>query len=145
MKKFAVIAASTLLLSGCTTTVTLDAAPQANDPKCAEVIVRLPNIVDGKAERVTSAQSTAAWGDPAQIILRCGLPPASSSTLPCVTSNGIDWLVDSTNAPSYRFITFGRTPAAEVIMDSRIASSASVLDELSSSVSYLPSSTTCSN
>jgi len=143
MKKIALLAASALLLSGCSATVNINTAPDANNPKCAEVMVRLPSNVDGKDSRTTGAQSTAAWGTPAHIILRCGLEPVYASTLPCVTTGGIDWLVDASKAPSYRFITFGRKPAAEVIMDSRVASSASVLDELASSVSYLPSTRTC--
>ena len=60
-----------------------------------------------------------------------------------MTQAGIDWLIDDSKAPSYRFITFGRKPAAEVIMDSRVISGAAVLDAMAPSVQYLPSTRTC--
>lgn len=143
MKKIALLAAATLLLSGCASTVNIDPAPDANNPACAEVIVRLPSDVEGLPKRVTGSQATAAWGEPATVLLRCGLEPVYASTLPCVTQAGVDWLVDASEAPSYRFIAFGRKPAAEVIMDSRVLSGASVLDALAPSVKYLPSTRNC--
>ena len=130
-------------LSACTATVTLEAAPDANNPKCAEVIVLLPDAIDGAKRRATNAQSTSAWGEPASVLLRCGLPLVEASTLKCLTVGGVDWLVDDTASPSYRFITFGRNPATEVIIDSEKASGATVLDALSPLMNYLPSTRTC--
>jgi hypothetical protein len=143
MKKIVLLAVGTLVLSGCAGTVNIDPAPDANNPTCAEVIVRLPNTVEGLGKRVTGSQATAAWGDPTRVLLRCGLEPVFSSRLACVTHAGVDWLVDDTEAPSYRFITYGRTPAAEVIMDSKVLSGASVLDALAPSLKYLPSTRNC--
>ena len=143
MKKFAILTVATLTLSGCASTVNIEPAADANNPSCAEVIVRLPSDVEGLPKRVTGSQATGAWGEPASVLLRCGLEPVFASKLPCVTQGGVDWLVDATEAPSYRFITFGRKPAAEVIMDSRVLSGASVLDALAPSVQYLPSTRTC--
>jgi hypothetical protein len=143
MKKIALLAVATLVLSGCAGTVNIDPAPDANNPTCAEVIVRLPNTFEGLGKRVTGSQATAAWGDPTRVLLRCGLEPVFSSRLACVTHAGVDWLVDDTEAPSYRFITYGRTPAAEVIMDSKVLSGASVLDALAPSLKYLPSTSNC--
>jgi outer membrane murein-binding lipoprotein Lpp len=143
MKKIALLAVAALMLSGCSSTVTVEPAADANNPKCAEVIVRLPSDVEGMPKRVTGAQSTAAWGEPTHVLLRCGLDPVYSSKLQCVTQAGIDWLIDDSKAPSYRFITFGRKPAAEVIMDSRVISGAAVLDAMAPSVQYLPSTRTC--
>lgn len=122
------------LVSGCTSTVALDPAPDSNNPRCAAVTVRLPNDIDGNSQRATNAQATSAWGNPAVIISRCGLPEVLASTLPCVTAGGIDWLVDSSKAPSYRFITFGRNPATEVIVDSKKASGVQALDALGFSI-----------
>ena len=144
MKKIALLAIATLMLTGCTATVNIDAAEDANNPACAEVIVRLPNQVDGKDKRVTGAQSTGAWGEPTAILLRCGLAEASASKLPCITASGIDWLVDDSAAPNFRFITFGRKPALEVIVDSEKASGIAALDELSTSVAFLPQYKACS-
>lgn len=143
MKKLALLAVATLLLSGCSSTVNIDAAPDANNPACASVTVRLPSDVDGMKKRVTGSQATGAWGEPAHILLRCGLPAVYASKLQCVTQGGVDWLVDDSKAPSYRFVTFGRKPAAEVIVDSRVASGASVLDALAPSVQFLPSTRNC--
>ena len=125
---------ATLSLSACTSTVALEAAPAANSPRCAAVTVRLPDDIDGNAQRATNAQATSAWGNPTTVILRCGLPEVLASTLPCVTAGGIDWLVDASKAPSYRFITFGRKPATEVIVDSKNASGVKALETLGLSI-----------
>lgn len=132
-------------LTGCSATVSLDAATYANDPACAAVEVRLPDSVDGLSYRSTDAQSTAAWGDPASVLFRCGLEPVKVSALHCVTAAGIDWLVDETNKPTYRFITFARTPAAEVIIDSNKVSGINVLDSLAQSLQQLPVSDHCTS
>jgi len=121
-------------LTGCTQTVSLEAAPDSNNPACAAVSVRLPDSVDGNQQRPTDAQATSAWGSPVRVILRCGLPEVKASTLLCTTIGGVDWLVDPSNAPSYRFISFGRKPATEVIVDYKHASGVSSLDALSQAV-----------
>ena len=144
MKKIALLALSALLLSGCSSTVTLEPADDANNPLCAEVIVRLPDAIDNQPKRVTSAQSTGAWGTPSTIIMRCGLPEVTASTMPCVTSAGVDWIVDDSKAPSFRFVTFGRNPATEVIVDSSKASGAATLDALASLMEFIPADKTCS-
>lgn len=135
--------AMSLALSGCSPTVSLEPAADANNPGCAEVIVRLPDVVDGQERRTTNAQSTAAWGNPATIILRCGIEPVEVSTLPCVTSSGVDWLVDESAKPSYRFISYARTPALEVIVDSEKAVGVNTLDSLASAVSSIEATKTC--
>ena len=146
MKKINLVMASlacVLMLSGCATTVTLEAAEQANDPACAEVIVRLPDVIDTLPKRVTNAQSTAAWGEPTAVILRCGLPEVAASSLTCVTAGEIDWLVDESQSPNFRFITFGRNPATEVIVDSTAISGVSALESLSPAVENIPSTKNC--
>ena len=132
-------------LSACAATVNLEAAPLANDPACAEVIVRLPDALDNLAKRTTNAQSTGAWGEPAAVILRCGLEPVEVSKLTCVTSSDIDWLVDDSNSPNYRFITFGRNPATEVIVDSTKIAGVTALDALASAVSKIEPTKRCTN
>jgi len=119
-------------LTACSQAVSLNAAADSNNPACAEVMVRLPDTVDSQTRRSTNAQSTAAWGQPASVLLRCGIPPVNVSAMPCVTVQDVDWLVDNSKAPSYRFVTFARTPTTEVIVDSKSVSGANVLDELSS-------------
>ena len=133
-----------LLLTGCSPVVHLSPADGANSVSCAELMVRLSDKVDGLARRSTDAQSTAAWGEPAAVIFRCGLPAVTVSKFKCVTEQGIDWLVDDSKAPSYRFITFGRNPASEVIVDSRKAVGVNVLDEIGTTVAYQKATARCS-
>ena len=132
------------LLSGCAATVNLEAAEDANNPACAEVSVRYPDQIGDLAQRWTNAQATTAYGEPAAILVRCGLDPVFVSTLPCVTASSVDWLVDDSSAPNFRFISFGRTPAVEVIVDSESASGVSALDGLAQAVSKLPADAFCS-
>lgn len=134
-----------LALSGCASTVNLEPAEGSNDPACAEVMVRLPSQLGGLEERYTNAQATAAWGDPAAVLLRCGLEPVEVSPLPCVTAGGIDWLVDDALAPSYRFISYARYPAVEVIVDSDNASGITSLEGLSGAVAQLPATKACTS
>ena len=135
--------ALTLSLSACSPTVSLEPAADANNPGCAEVIVRLPDAVDGQERRTTNAQSTAAWGNPATVILRCGIEPVEISTLPCVTANGVDWIIDESAKPSFRFISFGRTPALEVIVDSENAVGVNALDSLAEAVKSIEPTKEC--
>jgi hypothetical protein len=126
------------LLTSCTSTVSLQAAEDANDPACADLTVRLPDSVDGQSRRWTDAQATGAWGDPASVIITCGVPELGPTTLPCTPVNGVDWVIDDSDAPRYRVTTFDRTPAVEVYLDNDEVSSAEVLDRLSQIVTVLP-------
>lgn len=133
-------------LAGCTPTVALEPAADAVNPACAAVIVALRNydtLADLPA-RETNAQATAAWGSPAGIILRCGVPvPAPTATLPCFTVDGIDWLRDDSNDPNFVFTTYGRDPAVEVIIDDSAASALDALTELARPVSAIPATGEC--
>jgi len=134
----AIALTAAIVVTGCASTVSLEAAEDANSPDCAEVTVRLPGTLDGQERRWTDAQATGAWGDPATILLTCGVPPLGPTTLPCDTRNGVDWIIDDSEAPQYRFTTFGRTPAVEVYLDSEVVASAEVIERLSAIVSLLP-------
>ncbi|GAB2835701.1 DUF3515 family protein [Microbacterium insulae] len=125
-------------VTGCSTTVSMDPAPDANDPACAEVTSRLPGSLAGEPRRWTDAQATGAWGDPAAVLLTCGVEPIGPTTLPCQTVNGVDWVIDESEAPRYRVTSFGRVPAVEVYLDNDVVSSADVLDSLSVLVARLP-------
>ena len=141
--RFLVASLALLTLSGCAATVNLEPAEDSNNPGCAEVMVRLPSQLGGLQERYTNAQATAAWGDPAAVLLRCGLEPVEVSTLPCVSAGGIDWLVDDSLAPSYRFISYARFPAVEVIVDSDNASGITSLEGIAGAVAQLPVTKAC--
>jgi hypothetical protein len=131
------------LLGGCAATVNLEPAAMANDPACAEVSVRYPASIGELAQRFTNAQATSAWGEPTAIIVRCGLELVEVSQLSCVSTAGVDWLVDDSKAPNYRFISFARNPAVEVIVDSNMASGVSALEALASAVSKIPATKVC--
>jgi hypothetical protein len=132
-----------LLLAGCTPIVNLGAAEFSNDPACAEVSVRLPDQLGELEKRQTNAQATGAWGDPAAVLLRCGLEGVEVSTLPCVTAGEVDWLVDDSDAPNYRFISYARFPAVEVIVDSKNASGITALEGLGQAISQIPATKVC--
>lgn len=141
--QIAVVSGALVFLTGCAPMVVLEPADQANDPECAEIIVRLPDELAGEQKRRVNAQSTAAWGEPVSVILRCGLEPVEVSPLPCVSASDIDWLVDDTNAPSFRFISYARFPATEVIIDSTKLAGVTVLEQLAGSVGVLPATKRC--
>ena len=132
-----------LLLGGCSTSVHLEPAEASNAVACANIAVRLPDTADTLIRRNTDAQSTAAWGEPSAVIFRCGLPEVTVSQLRCVTEAGVDWLVDDSKAPSYRFITFGRNPASEVIIDSQKAVGVNVLDDIAPAIKFQPATVSC--
>jgi hypothetical protein len=139
-------AAGAALLSGCAATVALEPAPDAVNPGCAEIMVRLPQSLPNDAnndKRETNAQATAAWGDPASVLLRCGITPTGPTTLPCININGIDWIEDDSGAPNYRFITYGRVPTTEVIINNNVVSGTSTLVDLTGVISNIPQTSVC--
>ena len=121
-------------LAACAPTVRLEPAEMANTVACANMMVRLPDTVDELERRRVDAQSTAAWGVPTAVLLRCGVPRPGPSTLPCVTVDGVDWIIDETGAPRFVFTTFGLDPATEVIVDSELASGTAALRAVSGAV-----------
>jgi hypothetical protein len=60
-----------------------------------------------------------------------------------VTAGEVDWLVDDSQAPSYRFITFGRSPATEVIVDSKSVAGVTALESLAEAVQNIPATKNC--
>lgn len=133
----------TVSLSGCAGTVPMEPAKGANDPACADVIVRLPSTVAGLDKRSTNAQATGAWGTPAAVQLRCGIEPSGPTTDTCVSVNGVDWIIDSTKAPLYRFEAYGRTPGLEVFVDSDRVSGTTAVTDLSAVAKVLPQTRHC--
>jgi hypothetical protein len=116
----AAAAALLAVLAGCAPTVALEPAAHATNAKCASVIASLPGSVSTLAKRNTNAQGTGAWGTPADILLYCGAPvPDPTSTLVCITVDGVDWLRNDAKAPIYVFTTYGRDPAIAVTVNSK--------------------------
>ncbi|MBL5973133.1 MAG: DUF3515 family protein [Candidatus Leucobacter sulfamidivorax] len=121
----------------------MDPAPDANDPACADVIVRLPDTVAGLERRTTNAQSTGAWGDPAAVLLYCGIEPSGPTTDECVSVNGVDWIIDRSRAPLYRFEAYGRSPGLEVVVDSELVSGTEAVIALGPVAKLLPQERQC--
>ena len=123
----------------------MDPGEDANNPECANVTVRLPDTVADLAKRETNAQATGAWGSPAAVLLTCGVPIPGPTTLPCVSINDIDWIEDDSLAPLYRYTTYGRTPAVEVVIDSNAVSGTTSLVDLGPAVEVLPVTGGCTD
>lgn len=122
-------------LSGCSTSVAMQAAPDSNNPACADIIVRLPDRVGDLDRRETNAQSTGAWGSPPAVLLYCGVEVPSASTQRCIQVDGLYWLVDASNEPSYVLRSFGREPAIDIVVDTQVTAATPVLMSLSRVVS----------
>ncbi len=131
------------LLAGCSATVAITPAADATNQKCADVIVRLPSAVGTWTIRQTDAQATGAWGDPVTTQLRCGVPSPKPTTDLCYTVKGVDWIEDSSKKPIYTYTTYGRTPAVQVVIDSKATNGQGtiILDELADAVATIPQST----
>lgn len=141
----AIIATGSLAfgLSACATTAPMEPAEGANDPACASVTVRLPDTVADLEKRTTNAQSTGAWGDPVGVELRCGTPTSGPTTDLCVTVNEVDWIIDESEAPLYRFEAYGREPGLEVFVNSEIASGTLAVTDLAGVAKTLPQVRKC--
>jgi hypothetical protein len=128
----------------------MEVAEDGINPTCADVIVRLPETVGELAIRQTNAQGTGAWGTPATVTLTCGVPVPGPTTDLCVDAGGVDWISDDSQAPIYRFTTYGRDPAIEVIVnqdestDATIVTGRTALDALADAVSRIPQTRECS-
>lgn len=140
-----------LVMAGCSPAVTLEPADGAADPACGRVIVALPDSVGGLSIRETNAQGTAAWGEPAGVILRCGVPAPDPTSSECLPVDGVDWIRDDSRDPNFVFTTYGRTPAIEVIIDSDGdpdvendgVSGVEALTELSNAIGAVPQTNEC--
>ena len=134
------------VLTGCTPTVALTPAANATSARCASVVVLLPDTVSTLPQRETNAQGTGAWGEPPDIVLRCGVAvPDPTSSLPCVTVDGVDWLRNDAKAPVFTFTTYGRDPAVAVTINSKNvkADGNQALNDLAIAVAQIPAAHHC--
>ncbi|NQD87279.1 DUF3515 family protein [Paenarthrobacter sp. CM16] len=139
--------ASVLALSACSPAVDVTAAADAANPACAPMMVALPDRIGDASLRKTNSQATAAWGEPSQVILRCGVNVPGPTTDRCVSVNDIDWVIKEGD-PVYTLTTFGREPATEILIDpvkleAANISSATVLTELAAAVGKIKATGKC--
>lgn len=136
----AAAAAALLGLTGCASAVTLPPADDAADPGCAAVVVSLAEEIGDQSltepleRRSTTAQGTAAYGTPSAVTLRCGMPEPAPSTDRCVTIGEVDWLQVAGEGDVYTFVSYGRSPATEVVIDTAAVSAVTALEGVSSAV-----------
>lgn len=97
-------------------------APDASSAACAKVAAKWPATVAKQDSRETTARTDGvrAWGDPA-IIARCGVAPPGPTTDECADVNGVDW-VTRRLSDGFSFVTYGRTPAIEVLIPTKYES-----------------------
>ncbi|GAA1904623.1 DUF3515 domain-containing protein [Arthrobacter gandavensis] len=142
----AAISAGTLVLAavltGCTPAADVEAAPDAANPDCAAVMVAMPENLAGADQRETTSQATSAWGSPAEIIVRCGVPVPGPTTDACATVNGVDWVLREEGS-LWTATTYGRDPAVEVLFDTEKVASSTVLVELENAVSRIEQTREC--
>lgn len=128
--------------TGCARAVDVAVAPLADDPRCAEAMVDLPDDLDGRGRLETTAQSTAAWGDPA-VTWRCGLEPTGPTTEACYSLGGVDWVAEQAEGAS-TFTTFGRSPTVQVrIPDGQSGGTDVVLATFAAGVEQFPVAARC--
>ena len=138
-------------LAACATTIGATPADDAANPDCAPVMLALPDVLAGDLDKAkTNAQATAAWGEPgAAVTLRCGVtPPGPSPDCQRVESaaGAVDWIVEAGNDGTWRFTTYGREPAVEVLVPPSVTEdhSTSFVGDLAQAVSNVPATAECS-
>jgi hypothetical protein len=147
----AAVAACAVLLAGCAPTIGVPAAEDAANPRCAEVMLTLPDRIGGDLPQVkTDAQATTAWGSSgAAVTLRCGVtPPGPSADCQQVESPSgtVDWIVQAGQDGTWRFVTYGRDPAVEVVVPPAVTEdhSTSFIGDLAPAVSKVEATARCS-
>jgi len=132
------------LLAGCSSVAAVDAAPDAANPLCAEMMVVLPDTIGDADRRTTTSQATSAWGDPSKVVLRCGVQVPTPTSDPCVSVNDVDWVAhEDEKSGIWTLTTYGRTPATEVVLDPNVIPSSTVLASLSDAAAKIPAQKAC--
>ncbi|HET8878007.1 MAG TPA: DUF3515 domain-containing protein [Arthrobacter sp.] len=142
LRFLAAAAVAGLALSACAPVVDVAPAKDSANPACAPMMVALPDAVGDAKLRKTNSQGTAAWGDPSQLVLRCGVNVPGPTTDRCVSVNGVDWVIKEGN-PVWTLTTFGREPATEILLDPNKISSATVLADLANAAGKVKSTRNC--
>lgn len=137
-------------LTGCAVgQIKTEPAPHAAEPLCAQVVLSLPQSLGTRSALSTTAQATAAWGDPVNpIVLHCGVESPGPTTDSCTTvsdAHGIevDW-ISRARSDSWEFTTYGRNPAVRLVVPTSVAEDgAEFLIQLGPAVAQTPVSRSC--
>lgn len=131
-------------LAGCERTVVVEPAQDAQNPKCADIMLRMPDEIAGEKSRTTSSQGTKAWGDPSIAVVRCGVTPPGPTTDECVSVNSVDWISKaSEKEDTWVFTSYGRTPAVEILVNRTAESGNDVLAAISPALTAIKPETKC--
>ncbi|MFC8801270.1 DUF3515 domain-containing protein [Promicromonospora sp. NPDC057138] len=138
-------------LGGCARTIGVEVAPDAADPKCAEVMLAVPDELGPDLPKVpTDAQATAAWGEPGgAVTMRCGVeqigPAADCQHVDSGDGTTVDWIVTTDDEGTWSFVTYGREPAVEVIVPPSVTEdhSTSFIADLAGAVTQVPATKEC--
>lgn len=122
--------------------VSVDPAPQGEDPACARAQSALPQTVFDQPRTTLSPTSagTAAWGSGERaIVWRCGvaLPSSYTQTSELIVVNGVDWLPEQWEG-GYRFTTIGRVVNAELTVPHGYGPEAGALTDLEPAARAIP-------
>ncbi len=125
------------LLGACTRAVEVTPPPRADEAACLAASTAWPPSVSSLTRVDVSSTSPAvrAWGEPA-VIARCGVAEPGPST-DCLSVNGVDWVVTDLS-DGRKFVTFGRSPAIEVLVPARYAPEGALLPAFTDAASRLP-------
>ena len=126
------------VLAGCGSSVEVTPPARADSPACERVAKRWPAQVSHQESVSTSSDSPAvhAWGDPA-VIARCGVTSPGPTTEQCLDVSGVDWVAIPLS-DGYKFVTFGRAPAIEVLVPSDYAPEPLVLGAFAKAAKAIP-------
>jgi Protein of unknown function (DUF3515) len=131
-----------LAATACSPVVEVKPAEDAANPGCAPMMVILPEFVADFPRRETSSQATAAWGEPSRVILRCGVAAPGPTTDQCVNVNGIDWVLREGEG-TWTAVTYGRTPATELVFDPDEVAESTILVDLADAAAKIPQTDRC--
>ncbi|MEW1675392.1 DUF3515 family protein [Streptomyces noursei] len=119
-------------------------APNSNNPLCGKIQKSYPDKILGEERALASVQGVAVWGD-SKVVLRCGMEPPRPTIDPCMTVNGIDWVLieRKSNQDQKTLITYGRSPAVEVVISDDSPAAGDGLVDLSTSMKLIPQKSKC--
>jgi hypothetical protein len=106
------------------------------------MMVALPQFVADQPKRETTSQATAAWGNPSQVILRCGVAVPGPTTDQCVTVNGVDWVLRQQDK-TWTATTYGRNPATELVFDPEQVAESTILADMAGAAAKIPQTSKC--
>lgn len=127
-------------LAGCSRAVQVTPPPAAGSPGCAAVASAWPTRVAGleRGEASTDSPAVAVWGEGGSaIVARCGVDPPAPTTDDCLDIDGVDWVVRRLDDGA-AFVTYGRTPAVEVLVPAAHAPEPLVMGDFAAAGKAVP-------